>query len=83
MKVFGQDWLKDKAPVEKLIYYSMSLPVSAAVIGMPKREYLERNASLAWNFASLPEDEMHRFSGSIAAEDKAAMMEFLRNHVDA
>ena len=83
MKVFGQDWLKDKAPVEKLIYYSMSLPVSAAVIGMPKREYLERNASLAWNFAPLPEDEMHRISGSIAAEDKAAMMEFLRNHVDA
>ncbi len=83
MKVFGQDWLKDKAPVEKLIYYSMSLPVSAAVIGMPKREYVERNAALAWNFAALPEEEMHRISSSIADEHKVAMMEFLRNHVDA
>jgi uncharacterized protein len=83
MKVFGQDWLKDKAPVEKLIYYSMSLPVSAAVIGMPKREYLERNASLALNFAPLPAEEMQRISNSIADERKAAMVEFLNHHVDA
>jgi uncharacterized protein len=83
MKVFGQEWLSDKAPVEKLIYYSMSLPVSAAVIGMPKREYLERNATLAWNFAPLSEQEMHRISGSIADEHKTAMAEFFRSHVDS
>ncbi len=83
MKVFGQEWLSGKAPVEKLIYYSMSLPVSAAVIGMPKREYLERNAALACNFAPLPEEEMHRISGSIADEHKTAMAEFFRNHIDA
>ena len=83
MKVFGQDWLQGKAPVEKLIYYSMSLPVSAAVIGMPKREHVERNAALAWNFAPLPEVEMRRISDSIADEQKAAMEEFLRNHIDA
>jgi predicted aldo/keto reductase-like oxidoreductase len=83
MKVFGQDWLQGKAPVEKLIYYSMSLPVSAAVIGMPKREHVERNAALAWNFAPLPEVEMRRISDSIADEQKAAMEEFLRYHIDA
>jgi predicted aldo/keto reductase-like oxidoreductase len=83
MKVFGQDWLQGKAPVEKLIYYSMSLPVSAAVIGMPKREHVERNAALAWNFAPLPKVEMRRISDSIADEQKAAMEEFLRNHIDA
>ena len=83
MKVFGQDWLQGKAPVEKLIYYSMSLPVGAAVIGMPKREHVERNATLAWNFAPLGQDEMRRISGSIADEQKTAMEAFFRNHIDA
>ena len=55
MKVFGQDWLQGKAPIEKLVYYSMSLPVSTAGIGMPKPEHVERNAALAWNFAPLPD----------------------------
>lgn len=83
MKVFGQDWLQGKAPVEKLIYYSMSLPVSAAVIGMPKREYVSRNAELAWGFAPLNKEEMHRISSSIADEHKAAMEQYFRNHIDA
>lgn len=83
MKVFGQDWLQGKAPVERLIYYSMSLAVSAAVIGMPKREYVNRNAELAWGFAPLSEDEMHRLSNSIADEHKAAMEQYFRNHIDA
>jgi hypothetical protein len=83
MKVFGQDWLLGKAPVEKLIYYSMSLPISSAVIGMPKREHVEQNAALAWNFSPLPAVEMRRISDSIADEQKAAMQEFLRNHIDA
>jgi predicted aldo/keto reductase-like oxidoreductase len=83
MKVFGQDWLQGKAPVEKLIYYPMSLPVSAAVIGMPKREHVERNAALARNFAPLAQDEMRRISDSIADEHKTAMEAFFRNHIDA
>jgi hypothetical protein len=83
MKVLGQDWLQGKAPVEKLIYYSMSLPVSAAVIGMPKREHVERNAELAMNFSPLPKVEMRRISDSIAGEQKAAMEEFFRSHIDA
>jgi uncharacterized protein len=83
MKVFGQDWLLGQAPVEKIVYYSMSLPVSAAVIGMPKREHVERNAELAWNFAPLPEEERHRISDSIDNKQKAGMVEFFRNHRDA
>ncbi len=83
MKVFGQEWLLGKAPVEKLVYFSMSLPVSTAVIGMPKREYVERNAALARDFAPLPDAEMRRISDSIADEHKAAMGAFLRSHIDA
>jgi uncharacterized protein len=83
MKVFGREWLQDKAAADKLIYYSMSLPVSTAVIGMPKREYLETNAALARNFTPLAEEEMRRISSSIADEHKAAMAEFFRHHIDA
>src|SRR3954454_9134948 len=39
MKIFAQDVLVGQAPPEKLIRYAMSLPVAAAVIGMPKAEH--------------------------------------------
>ncbi len=42
MKIFGQDALVGQAPHDKLIQYSMSLPVASAVIGMPKPEFLEQ-----------------------------------------
>ena len=83
MKVFGQEILLGKAPVEKLVYYSMSLPVSTAVIGMPKPEYLEQNVALAYSFKPLSESERRQLSGSIAVEQKAEMERFLRNHIDA
>src|SRR5947199_125610 len=35
MKVFAQDALAGQAPPEKLLHYSMSLPVAATVGGMP------------------------------------------------
>jgi hypothetical protein len=83
MKVFGQDWLQGKAPAEKLVHYSMSLPVAGVVIGMPKPEHLEQNAALARNFKPLTPTEMRQISGSIAEEHKAAMEQFFQNHVDA
>ena len=55
MKVFGPDWLQGKAPIEKLVYYSMSFRVSTAGIGMPKPQHVERNAALTLNFAPLPD----------------------------
>lgn len=82
MKIFGQDYLQGKAPAEKLIYYSLSLPVSTAVIGMPKPEHIEQNVALVRNFQPLPAAEMRRLSESISAGDKAAMHHFLRNHTD-
>jgi hypothetical protein len=36
MKIFAQDALVGQAAAQKLIHYSMSLPVAATVIGMPK-----------------------------------------------
>ena len=53
MKVFGQDQLAEAAPVEKLLAYALSLPVSLASCGMPKVEFIERNVALACDFTPM------------------------------
>jgi predicted aldo/keto reductase-like oxidoreductase len=83
MKVFGQDQITSAAPIEKLLAYALSLPVSLASLGMPKPEFIRRNIELARAFAPMPDGERRRLSDSIAAERKAAMAEFFRDHLDA
>jgi predicted aldo/keto reductase-like oxidoreductase len=81
MKVFLQEKLLGKAPVDKLIQYAMSLPVSAAVVGMPKLEYIEENIRIAKAFKALPPAEMDNLHKKIAAETMAYGPEF-HNHID-
>ena len=83
MKVFGQDQLKDAAPVEKMVAYALSLPVSLASIGMPKLEFIERNVELARAFQPMTPAEKERLRESIAHNRKAAMEVYLRDHRDA
>jgi predicted aldo/keto reductase-like oxidoreductase len=83
MKVFGQDQLVDAAPVEKLLAYAWSLPVSLVSCGMPKAEFIERNTALAREFRPMPEAERRRLTESIAAEHKVSMREFFLHHADA
>jgi aryl-alcohol dehydrogenase-like predicted oxidoreductase len=83
MKVFGQERLLGQAPVEKLLYYALSLPVSLASVGMPKPEYLARNAALARGFAPLPEAEMKRLRASVAEPQRTALARFFQRHRDA
>ena len=83
MKIFAQDALKGQATPEKLIQYSMSLPVAATVIGMPKPEFLERNVEIAKAFQPLPPDEMKRLSGELSARNKVALETYFQHHVDA
>jgi uncharacterized protein len=83
MKIFAQDALVGAAPHEKLIQYSMSLPVAAAVIGMPKPEHLEQNIQVAKAFKPMPPAEMKRLSAELAPKYKAALDRFFRHHVDA
>jgi uncharacterized protein len=82
MKVFGQDQLVDAAPIEKLLAYALSLPVSLATCGMPKPEYIERNVELARHFKPMSEQERERLRVSIATERKVSMSEFFRRHED-
>jgi uncharacterized protein len=83
MKVFGQDQIVGAAPIDKLLAYALSLPVSLASLGMPKPEFIERNVQLARAFKPMPEAERKRLSESIAAERKVALADFFRHHVDA
>ncbi len=83
MKVFGQGQITDAAPIEKLLAYSLSLPVSLASCGMPKLEFIDRNAQIVRDFKPMTVDERRALSDSIAASKKVSMREFFRDHQDA
>jgi predicted aldo/keto reductase-like oxidoreductase len=83
MKIFAQDALVGQAAPEKLIHYSMSLPVAATVIGMPKVEHIESNVAAAKAFKPLAPEEMRRMSTDLSAKNKLALDTFFRNHLDA
>jgi predicted aldo/keto reductase-like oxidoreductase len=64
MKVTGQEFLlgsaEGKGDIESLLRYSLSLPVSTAVVGMPRKEMLDENIVSARRFTALPESDMER-----------------------
>src|SRR5579871_242316 len=82
MKVFGQEKLSGAAPANTLVRYAMSLPVAAAIVGMPKLEFIEENVRVAKSFRPMPEEEMQNLSHDLAAKHKVAMDTFFRGHVD-
>lgn len=64
MKVTGQEFLlgsgTGKTDINSLVRYSMSLPVTTAVVGMPHLEMLEHNVEIARSFTPFSEQEMER-----------------------
>jgi uncharacterized protein len=64
MKITGQEFLvgsgEGKADMSSLLRYSMSLPVTTAVVGMPRLEMLEENIATAHSFSPLSDDDMDR-----------------------
>jgi aryl-alcohol dehydrogenase-like predicted oxidoreductase len=70
MKVTGQEFLigsgSGKASMDSLLRYSLSLPVTTAVVGMPRLEMLEQNTSLAKNFSPLSGEEINRLRLDLA-----------------
>ncbi len=64
MKVTGQEFLvgdgPGKADMSSLLSYSMSLPVTTAVVGMPRPEMLAHNVETARNFSPLNDGEKDR-----------------------
>ena len=82
MKVFAQEYLSKEAPAEKLIQYSLSLPVSLCVVGMPKPELIDENVRIVKAFRSMPEEERKKFAASLAMHHKARIDRFFANHID-
>lgn len=64
MKVTGQEFLvgdgAGKSDMSSLLRYSMSLPVAAAVVGMPRPEMLSHNVETARAFSPLSDAEKER-----------------------
>jgi predicted aldo/keto reductase-like oxidoreductase len=64
MKVTGQEFLlgsgAGKGEMSSLLRYSMSLPVTTAVVGMPHLEMLQQNVEVARSFSPLSEQQMQQ-----------------------
>jgi len=82
MKVFGQEQLLGDASVEQLVRYALSLPVSAAVLGMPKLEHIRQNVEIARNFVALSEDERTKVAALVPPERGVALARFFAHHAD-
>jgi hypothetical protein len=82
MKVFGQEQLLSAAPVDSLLRYAWSLPVSLASVGMPQFGHIEHNAQMARSFSQMSGSERRRLQESIGSEHKVAMLRMLDNHLD-
>ena len=83
MKVFGQDQITSAAPIDKLLRYTLSLPVSLASLGMPKLEYLTRNVELARGFQPMTDADRRELQSRITQAAKISMRDYFVNHVDA
>ena len=69
MKVTGQEFLvgtgENQANIDQLLRYSMSLPVTTAVIGMPRMEHIEQNIEIARTFKPLDRIEVESLQKSL------------------
>ena len=69
MKVTGQEFLlgiePGKTDINSLLRYSLSLPVTAAVVGMPKQEFVDHNIEMARAFSPYSGVDMERLRNSL------------------
>src|SRR5579883_3017468 len=83
IKAFAQDHLIGQATPEKLLYYTLSLPITSAVVGMPQLDHIEDNVRLAKAFKPLPPAEMKSMAAELSGKNKQALDRFFRDHIDA
>ncbi len=87
MKTYGQEELLGHgdglSTVEKLLRYTLSLPVAVVSVGMPKMEHIRHNVQMARDFTPMPKEEMEQFSRQMASAYKLALDRKFAQHVDA
>lgn len=87
MKVMGQEGLLGSGPSKSdaanLLRYTLSLPVAAAVVGMPTLDMIRRNAAFGRTFSAMSAGQMEKFSGRMAVGNKLALDLKFSNHRDA
>ena len=85
MKVTGQEFLVGdgvgKANMNSLLRYSMSLPVTTAVVGMPKPEMLAHNVETARSFSPLSDQEKDRLRQQLGSS-REGLEKRLVGHLD-
>ncbi len=84
MKVTAQEKLvgdgAGKAHIESLIRYALTLPVSTAVIGMPKVQFIDQNIAVIKSFKPLSEGEMKGLREQVAAQRVSLERYFIHHH---
>lgn len=85
MKVFAQDAMRgqSEATARNLLYYALSLPITAAVVGFPEIAHIEEDTRLVRDFKPLAKAEMRKLSQALSQRNKTALMRHFRDHVDA
>jgi predicted aldo/keto reductase-like oxidoreductase len=85
MKVTAQEKLlgagSGKASIEPLIRYALSLPVSTAVIGMPKLQFIDQNIAIAKSFNPMNAGEMDQLRSQVASQ-RVSLENFFMRHRD-
>jgi aryl-alcohol dehydrogenase-like predicted oxidoreductase len=86
MKVTAQDKLVGNgsglAAMASLVRYAWSLPVSAAVVGMPKPEFIRENIAAARGFTPLSPQEIDTLRRQVAPS-QIGIEEYFSAHADA
>jgi predicted aldo/keto reductase-like oxidoreductase len=85
MKVTAQEKLlgagSGKAGIEPLIRYALSLPVSTAVIGMPKLQFIDQNIAIAKSFNPMNAGEMDQLRSQVGSQ-RVSLENFFMRHRD-
>ena len=84
MKVTGQEFLlgnaNGKSDIDSLVRYSMSLPVTTAVVGMPQIAMLEHNVEMARTFKPFSPADMERMRQAIAPSREGLEKNLVGHH---
>jgi predicted aldo/keto reductase-like oxidoreductase len=85
MKITGQEFLvgdgAGRANMNSLLRYSISLPVTTAVVGMPKPEMLAHNVEIAKSFTPLNDQEKDRLRQQVGTS-REGLEKRLVGHLD-